>query len=123
MTDKRFIVKYVQFDGYSVYDKIEKVYYDYDKDDLEKLCNFLNELYEENIKLKKGDNFRMNNGRFMVDDCGTLIDLQTRNTYDYVDEIVDFLNEIVRENDALKKFVKDNFSDMMAEKMEKNIGL
>ena len=49
-------------------------------------------LEEENkqLKIKQND-------RFMVDDAGTLIDLQTRNTYDYVDEVCPLLNELERE--------------------------
>lgn len=31
--------------------------------------------------------------RFIVDDCGTVIDVQTRDTFDYVSEVVDLLNE------------------------------
>ena len=31
--------------------------------------------------------------RYMVDDAGTLIDMQTRDTYDYVSEICPILNE------------------------------
>lgn len=30
--------------------------------------------------------------RYIIDDCGTLIDIETRNTYDYVDEICPVLN-------------------------------
>ena len=30
--------------------------------------------------------------RFIIDDAGTLIDMQTRNTYDYVSEICPVLN-------------------------------
>lgn len=31
--------------------------------------------------------------RFMVDDAGSLIDMETRTTYDYVSDVVDLLNE------------------------------
>ena len=37
------------------------------------------------------------NERFMVDDAGTLIDMETRNTYDYVSEVVDLLNDVTNE--------------------------
>ena len=30
--------------------------------------------------------------RFMIDDCGTLIDMHTRNTFDYVSDVCDLLN-------------------------------
>ena len=32
------------------------------------------------------------NERFIVDTAGTLIDMETRNTYDYVSDVVDLLN-------------------------------
>ena len=38
-----------------------------------------------------------------------------------IEEVVNILNELHEENEALKKFVKVNFSDMMAEKMEKEL--
>lgn len=41
--------------------------------------------------------------RFMIDDCGTLIDMNNRNTYDYVSDIVTLLNELNEENKQLKK--------------------
>lgn len=41
--------------------------------------------------------------RFMVDDCGTLIDMTNRNTYDYVSDVVTLLNELNEENNHLKK--------------------
>lgn len=40
--------------------------------------------------------------RFMVDDCGTLIDKETRNSYDYVSEVCNLLNELYEENEELK---------------------
>ena len=32
--------------------------------------------------------------RFIIDDAGTLIDIQTRNTYDYVNDVCPLLNEL-----------------------------
>ena len=40
--------------------------------------------------------------RFIIDDAGTLIDMETRNTYDYVDEVCPLLNELNNKNTALK---------------------
>ena len=34
----------------------------------------------------------MTDKRFIVDDAGTLIDMQTRDTYDYVSEVCELLN-------------------------------
>ena len=45
----------------------------------------------------------MTTERFMVDDCGTLIDMQTRDTFDYVSEVVGLLNAFAEENEQLKK--------------------
>ena len=41
--------------------------------------------------------------RFMVDDTGTLIDMQTRDTFDYVSDVVGLLNDYDKENEQLKK--------------------
>lgn len=38
-----------------------------------------------------------NNKRFIVDTCGTLIDMETRDSFDYVSEVVDLLNKLVNE--------------------------
>lgn len=43
------------------------------------------------------------NKRFMVDDTGTLIDMKTRNTYDYVSDVVDLLNSLTDKNEQLKQ--------------------
>ena len=40
--------------------------------------------------------------RYIIDTCGTLIDMETRNTYDYVSEVCDLLNELNDENKELK---------------------
>ena len=45
----------------------------------------------------------MSNERFMVDDCGTLIDISTRDTFDYVSDTVDLLNRLNDENEQLKQ--------------------
>ena len=43
------------------------------------------------------------NKRFIIDDAGTLIDIQTRNTYDYVSDVCPLLNEFNDENEQLKQ--------------------
>jgi hypothetical protein len=35
--------------------------------------------------------------RYIIDDAGTLIDIETRNTYDYVSEICPLLNQLTNE--------------------------
>ena len=45
--------------------------------------------------------------RFMVDDAGTLIDMTTRKTYDYVGDVVDDLNDLDKSrNHHMKEKVK-----------------
>lgn len=53
MTDKRFIVKNIMFDGDCIVDTTDDGYYTTDKQDLENLCELLNELVEENQRLRK----------------------------------------------------------------------
>ena len=60
------------------------------------------------------------NNRYMVDDAGTLIDIQTRDTYDIFEEFIDVLNNLVRENEILKKRIEvfelnDNITDLECE--------
>ena len=43
------------------------------------------------------------NKRFMVDDAGTLIDIQTREMYDIVEEVCSVLNALYNENEQLKQ--------------------
>ena len=40
---------------------------------------------------------RGRNERFIVDDAGTLIDIETRNNYDYVSELLPLLNDLTNE--------------------------
>ena len=49
--------------------------------------------------------------RFIIDDAGTLIDIETRNTYDYVDEICPVLNELVTENKQIKNTIKEAYQN------------
>ena len=44
----------------------------------------------------------MTEKRFMIDDAGTLIDMESRDTYDYVSDVVDLLNGFVEEEKYLK---------------------
>ena len=42
--------------------------------------------------------------RYIVDDAGTLIDIETRNTYDYVSEVCPLLNQLnnkIKENEDI----------------------
>lgn len=42
--------------------------------------------------------------RYIIDDAGTLIDIQTRNTYDYVSDVCPLLNQLnnkIKENEDI----------------------
>ena len=56
----------------------------------------------------------------MVDDAGTLIDMATRNTYDYVSEVCPLLDSLSDENEQLKKELKakDKVIEMYYKLME-----
>lgn len=49
---------------------------------------------------------------------GGINDNATGKTYEFtMDTVLDLLNELQEENEALKKFIKDNFNEMMDSKM------
>ena len=54
--------------------------------------------------------------KWIVDDVGTLINMETRENYDYMEEVVDVLNKLSEENEKLKEeldsFEQVNFTDM-----------
>ena len=54
------------------------------------------------------------NKRWIVDDAGTLIDMHTRDTFDYVSDVVTLLNEL---NDEIEffKFALDNNREVTME--------
>ena len=60
------------------------------------------------------------NKRFMIDDAGTLIDMRTRETYDYVSDICSVLNELNDENEQLKQF-QEQFASVIESKMGDNV--
>jgi len=45
--------------------------------------------------------------RFIIDDCGTLIDIQTRNTYDYVNDVCPLLNQLSEENKQIRNIITE----------------
>ena len=48
--------------------------------------------------------------RFIIDDCGTLIDTYNRNTYDYVSDIVPLLNQQYEENIRVKQLITEAYN-------------
>ena len=46
--------------------------------------------------------------KWIVDDAGTLINMSTRNHYDYMEEVVDVLNNLSEENEQLKKEIEEH---------------
>ena len=55
----------------------------------------------------------MTEKRFMVDDCGTLIDMQTGDTFDYVSDVCGLLNkyEELREENKELRLLVDTFKE------------
>lgn len=54
--------------------------------------------------------------RFIVDDAGTLIDMQTRNTYDYVSDVCPVLNRyeaILKTKNETIKFHVDGYNKVI----------
>ena len=49
--------------------------------------------------------------RFIIDDCGTLIDTYNRNTYDYVSEIAPILNQQYEENIKIKQLITEAYTN------------
>lgn len=45
--------------------------------------------------------------KWIVDDAGTLINMETRENYDCMEEVVDVLNKLSEENERLKCFIWD----------------
>ena len=50
--------------------------------------------------------------RFMVDDCGTLIDMTNRNTYDYVSDVCGLLNELHEENQSVIDWIDNKIEEI-----------
>ena len=44
--------------------------------------------------------------RFIVDDAGSLIDMETGKQYDYFEEVIDLLNDIADEQKAYREISK-----------------
>ncbi len=49
--------------------------------------------------------------RFIIDDAGTLIDTYNRNTYDYVSDIVQLLNQQYEENIRIKQLITEAYNN------------
>ena len=49
--------------------------------------------------------------RFIIDDCGTLIDIQTRNTYDYVTDVCPVLNQLSEENKQIRNIITEQYNN------------
>lgn len=47
--------------------------------------------------------------RYIIDTCGTLIDMETRNTYDYISEVCPILNQYHNENKMIKNTIKEAY--------------
>lgn len=56
-------------------------------------------------------------GRFMVDDCGTLIDMHTRDTFDYVSDVCSLLNE---QHETIEQ-LKQNITELLSVDIEEEL--
>ena len=52
--------------------------------------------------------------RFIVDDAGSLVDMETGKIYDYFEEVIDLLNDIAYDNKTYKEIL-----DMKADLVSK----
>ena len=50
--------------------------------------------------------------RFIIDDCGTLIDMDNRNTYDYVSDVCDLLNELHDEKQSVINWIDNKIEEI-----------
>ena len=55
--------------------------------------------------------------RFMVDDAGTLIDMYTRDTFDYVSDVCDLLNE---QHETIQR-LKQNIDELLSVDIEEEL--
>lgn len=58
--------------------------------------------------------------KWIIDDCGTLINMKTRENYDYMEEVVDVLNKLSKENEQLKHEVNGLKSELTIWKEDAN---
>ena len=59
----------------------------------------------------------MSDKRFMIDDCGTLIDMHTRDTFDYVSDVCDLLNE---QHETIQR-LKQNITELLSVDIEEEL--
>ena len=55
--------------------------------------------------------------RFIVDDCGTLIDMHTRDTFDYVSDVCDLLN---RQHETIQR-LNENIDELLSVNVEEKL--
>ena len=63
---------------------------------------------EQTDSVEEVKKLRGRNERFIVDTAGTLVDMVTRDTFDYVSDVVGLLNGYDKENEQLKKELEEN---------------
>ena len=60
----------------------------------------------------------MTTERFMIDDAGTLIDMQTRDTFDYVSDVCGLLNELheqIQSKDKVLRLAANKIENLLEE--------
>ena len=55
--------------------------------------------------------------RFMTDDCGTLIDMHTRDTFDYVSDVCGLLNE---QHETIQR-LQENINELLSVSVEEEL--
>lgn len=60
----------------------------------------------------------MTTERFMIDDAGTLIDMQTRDMFDIVEEVCPLLNELHEENERLRRCINTIYTIARLEEVD-----
>lgn len=103
MTEKRFKVEKEIFDGYCIVDSNIDGYYAYEKNDLEKFCDSLNELNNENEQLKKENN--LNTESFQI-------------LYEQYKDALKIIKNLKKENKQLKERLKMNCPEIVWRDLE-----
>lgn len=101
--NSKWIVKRISFDGDCIYNTEEEYYYTYDKYDLEKICEILNNLETEN--LVQQDLIRQLKIALMTDDRENFLKYRKK-FVEACEELAEdgkVINALERENKRLKK--------------------
>ena len=102
MTEKRFRVEKQTFDGYCIVDNHFDGYYAYEKQDLEKLCETLNDLSDENDELKSKNRGLQSELQIFKEDV-THSNLQINKLADENEQLKSIIDKLTLDNTKMKK--------------------